>query len=366
MGPRPASPSTSLLAVLLAFAPACDNVDVGRDAPPADPPVIRRVLVQDALSYTVTDLLEVAPPASCDDEHPCPLGAAGLAPTCAGGLCQSPTAAANPVAVGDPGTLQIRVVLSGLLDPAVEDVGATDAGAPTLSLHDPAIVAVFPGAPSTITMSTPPLGALDAYYDPSGSPTDSADPLVEPLGPALVVDLDGRLEVGTAYTIRVDAAAIVDKQGRAATRDANGPIPAAGYTFTTVPLAVVAPAAAVVVPTDVVQLSLTAPVDEASLAAVAVRTGTDGPKKVATRTWLERGMDPTQCTPDPRTVDIAAVDEKGARMAWPTGDYVVTLAGKDADTKRHDLASNMTAISVSLPASGGAPVAAHVTPEQCR
>jgi len=230
----------------LAALCGCDTVDVGRPPAESGPPIITRILVEDAVTQGIIDLLDTAPPAACDDAHPCPGGPPNLAATClddsgaeasgagASGHCQSPTAADRPAAVGAPGSLMIRVVLSGLLDAsAVETSAIPDGG----GAQDRLYALRDPGAVRLVLENGGEVPLAQRYWDPSGSNHDTLDPFYEPLGPAIVAVIGPGLSPERRYRVLIDPSSLTDAGGAAITSTTLGPLDPGGYPFTTGPAA---------------------------------------------------------------------------------------------------------------------------------
>lgn len=162
---------------------------MGRGVDPAGGPILQRIMVQDEDvydgRYLFTDLLD---PQS---------------------LLAGPPAIGTPI---EHGGNQLRLVFDRLLDPAV-DVSA-------------AVKLVGPRGEV--------LPAL-TYFDPSGVFGESSDPISTPYGPAIVLKNETPFSAGTSYALRVDAAAIRDREGDVLEADLHGSINAE-YLFTTEPL----------------------------------------------------------------------------------------------------------------------------------
>src|SRR5882672_9724471 len=173
-----------LLVAMLAAAVGCDDVHSGQQSDPSGPVRLLRIMVQDSQPFGVRgvamDLLNtpgspLSTAVACNETHPCLLQfvLAGHNPdfSCtAAGVCSDPLAAGVaplvPAETGAPGEaagLQIRLVFSKLLN--MSDANAAAA----FDILDAAGAKV----------------AGTATWDPTGSPTNTSDPIRAPFGPAL-------------------------------------------------------------------------------------------------------------------------------------------------------------------------------------
>src|SRR4051794_16591310 len=84
-----------LFALAAPSLPSCDTVTAGQRAESPDPPVLMKILIQDAVQpgrQVATDLLDRTPPLQCSERDPCPAGDRFGHPACilATGLCPHP------------------------------------------------------------------------------------------------------------------------------------------------------------------------------------------------------------------------------------------------------------------------------------
>ena len=383
------------LATVAVGLPSCDNLDAGRLADDPEAPVITRILVQDANTYVVTDLLNDSLPLKCSDINPCPVGTSGLSPTTCHipdgmteGECDNPTSNTNIIPIGDGATLQVRVILSKSLDPGptsgasavgpggVEEVTLQD-GSKVYKFADPTAVQLIGpdgkevGATACRMDDECASGHCDngqcriaKYYTPSGSNWDTADPIFEPLGPALVIDILEPLEFSATYTIKVNGASLKDKTAKVLTETSvNGkksPINSAGYTFKTEALAALGAtpditSSPTIAPNDVIQVEYAGPVDAKMIKAeVKGMAGT-----VATEVWND--LD-DMCTADPVLVNIFV--SGGSAQRWPAGKLTISITGKDAGG--HDIVPLEGDFTVSGPdGMGDNAIGNHPPPSEC-
>src|SRR5262249_31000652 len=151
------------------------------------------------------------------------------------------------------------------LDPSIEDVTVDDkTGDKMFKLHDATLFTLL-GPDNKEVAST-------KYYDPTGSPVDTYDPSFEPLGPALVIQLDDPLLPASTYTVKITGAGLKDYKGQSIAEDANGALKPE-YKFTTEGLMAVASTPditdtdepAKITPDAVLQVAFSGAVDEASI-----------------------------------------------------------------------------------------------------
>src|SRR5215831_19339964 len=195
--------------ILVLVASACDDTSIGHLSEDPSPPRLLRILAQPAkrtcMRCAITDLLDTAPPPSCSADEPCPVGfqvhghpefscqipQGALTGTCTDALH------ASPMGIGAPSEGNaLRLVFSKGLDPNLntppDGMTPPQLQAGIVEVDDPA------GNPIMTT----------AFYDPSGSLL-SADPLAEPFGPAIEIDVKAQLAPATTYTLKLDSNRIV-------------------------------------------------------------------------------------------------------------------------------------------------------------
>lgn len=365
---RPVATCLGLVAAAFGL-PSCDDTNAGRLELDPNPPVVTRILVQEANTYQITDLLNTAAPLKCSDTNPCPVGTSGLGPTVCTipdgkteGECDNPTSASNEVLVSGDGALQVRIILSKILDPAIEKVMTDDKGNKSFALVDPMGIQLLD--PSGKDVSG------DKYYDNTGSNVDSADPIGEPLGPALVINIPDQLIPAAKYTIKINGASFKDSKGQAITNDANGPIKSEGYTFTTEGLYIAdaAPKLTAVAPNDVVTFTTNAFVADDSI-SVVVKDGA-GMTVANALAWPE--LDPKTCTGAAgNLINVFLTDGMGNPTGWtPGGTYTITVSAKDAATGKVELAKEDNKITVTMtpgdPMKDDQAVDNHVLPVPCK
>lgn len=380
----PAGPAAAGL-LLLAALGGCDDVAVGRAVDDGVGVRLLKLLVEDPESGRIVDLLDDSVPSPCAYDRPCPAGTPGLAAACVptlgsdgqpapggAGVCVSPAHAGQRVPVGapgSPGSIELRLVLSRTLDvDRIEETLVPDGGSVNqrrYRLLEPGAFGLFDGGGAAAEV-----GSVK-WYDPAGS-LDSLDPLAEPLGPALVIAVMAPLQVGRSYAVRIEPGHLVDVHGNPLTAADGGPLPPAGYAFTTDELQLegaappVLAAAATVGAGQVVTLRTNAAVDEASLRATLIE-GSLG--DLSLRAWSDRGADPTACRAarDPATIDLYPVDPAGRPAAWPAGPLAIALAASAVDNPGSTLA---TTVRFTVAGSGPGPAdpqaqALHLLPSQC-
>lgn len=218
----PLKPALAALVVVACSDPSA-RPTAGQDAPPKGALMLARLLVEDPATRFITDLLDTGPAKACSLRDPCPAGVEGLAATeCRiegdAGICVDPLAAQ---AVPTENPLQIRLVFDRRL--ASDTLAPGDGGA---VLREPGSVRLLDAEGREVE--------ADKDYDNSGSANDTIDPFVVPLGPALVLSPRAPLAPDSVYSLRIDAARILDGQGRALATDVHGPV-AASYALRTQP-----------------------------------------------------------------------------------------------------------------------------------
>jgi hypothetical protein len=314
---------------LLAFAFAVLAVGCGNDSSsdPPGPVMLVRIMVQDAQPFGVRgaamDLLDTAgsplsTAVACDAGRPCvvPFLVQQVSPdvSCtAAGTCTDPLAAGPAVPLsppdtgrqGEAGGTQLRLVFSKLLPSTIK--------------------------PSDIVEIDDASGAMVAgnvYWDPSGAPGVSSDPILIPYGPALVFKPNAPFDAHMQYTIKVNASLVTDRAGNPMA-DQNGAIVSGTFvkTFTTEELTLLkqatltdVTAGATVTPDEILQLGFNAPA-----ASSTACTATTGGAAVAVRAYAEAGADASNCAAANATlVNLVAVDAGGAPIDWAAGDYTIS------------------------------------------
>lgn len=332
-----------LFRLALISAAGCDD-PVGQTLEPAEAPRLQRVMAQPQVRpcthCAVTDLLNMRTPPACAVDRPCVVEFQLMSnplPTCQipeggrTGVCSDPLAAA-PVGLGgtEDGNA-IRLVFSKPLDPALNDVTMDAMGKRLQTLKsDIASIEDSNGVPLMTA----------AYYDPTGAPM-TFDALQAPFGPAIEIDLLQPLAPNTTYTIKLDAARLVDRDGRAAA-DAGGATLPPTYTLefqteaalklqsVTPNVAAAVDAAAMkpaIAPDNVIQLKFRRPVaDPMQAGSTAVVTLTTGGTPVPIQVWRDQGA-PGKCKSNPYQLDIVAVSAPGVPMPLDAGMYTLQIAG---------------------------------------
>lgn len=343
----------TLTASLAAVAAGCDSVHTGQPSDPPGPVELVRIMVQDAQPSgargVAVDLLDtpgspLSTAVACSDTEPClpQFTMQGSNPdfSCTpAGVCNDPlTAGKAPLTppetglAGEAGGTMIRLVFNKLLAAGIETVAIDPAKLPGSNeafALQPGILEVDDGAGQ-------PVSGL-AYWDPSGSPTTTSDPITEPFGPAIVFKPDA-LGPNATYTIRLTAAKLTDRHGNPLA-DATGNVVQGEYrkSFTTEDLVLVAATTATDVtaggvtltPDEILQLGFNAGVDAATVSC----TAQNGNASVPTVAWSEAGSDQAACMSalDKTIVNIAAADALGAPTSWPAGSYTIRCSGHDAE-----------------------------------
>jgi hypothetical protein len=397
----------SLVAGGLVGTAGCDNVTAGQSSDPKGPPMLAKILVQDARflgefpnRLAVTDLIDNAMPQACSEVQPCvqqfTVGFTSPDVSCTNGFCNDPLktpAAGVPLAIGAPlvfaapdmrdagSGMQIRIIFNKILDNSIEEVKMDPTQAPgKTNTYD---------LKAGIAELDDPTGEVPStkYYDNTGTPQFPADLEYEPMGPAIVLKPQVPLAPATKYTIKLNTAMIKDRQGNAPADQNGSPLPAT-YTldFTTEPLT---PATEVqgsgdfspnfpdfsdpmmpptIAPNNVLQFGFWAPVN-GDTATVTVKDSTGATVATAIG-YSDRGADPTMCTtadPSNYLFDIVNTDGAGAPAAWPLGDYTVTFtvtAAGSASTysPKAPLAFTVDGMADPMDPNG---FESHVTPAQC-
>jgi hypothetical protein len=338
----------SLLLVSALALASCDDLTAGQTVDDPAPPRLVHVLVQDEQPpppgrSLATDLLDTAPLVACSDQNVCPSQTASGVPgfdcdlstmTCPDTLHYDPSVG---VEVGTPvsfGGVQIRLVFSKTLDPSIETVTIDNNGVYTYKLAD------------GIIELDGPLGKVDtsAYWDPTGSPTYSSDPVGAfglPFGPALVLKPTSPLSPKTKYTIVLHSSQVHDKKMQAPTDNATPPAPLPDpykLDFVVEDLQVLAASPdgsatsfMTAAPDDVLQLAFNAGV---ALASATITLTSAAGTKVPIEAWLDVGEDPTMCQANDRLLDVVAVSTPGTPTDLAEGDYVLDVEGLQDDGLR--------------------------------
>jgi hypothetical protein len=378
------------VAGMLVGTAGCDNVTAGQSADTSAPPQLQHVMVQDArylLAFpnrgSALDILDNNATRSCtiSCKGNCPADPVSkMAPaqldTCineflvdqvapdvhclASGVCNDPfkipaTGVPVPLTVAfltgatdmrDPGGgIAIRLVFDKVLDNSIEMVTMDPTKAPGSTN-------TYTIAPGIIELDDSTGMAQDSviYYDNGGSNQFSADLELVPLGPAIVIKPKSTLLASTKYTIKIlNAGALKDREGNAATALGGGALPAS-LSFTTEALTPAAngafgvspldypdftAGAATITPNEVVQIGFFEPFAGDS-ATVTIKSGCTGAKPIA---YSDRGNDATMCTKaDPGGYPILDIFNSttgavatGMPVDWPMGDCTLTVTVPSID-----------------------------------
>ncbi len=333
MRPRPI-----VLVAALALA-ACDATDDGQLTEDPGPPVLVKLLIQDALPSgrtVMTDLLDKKAPIACSDRDPCPSGDRFSNPPCdlTTGLCPDPRNPKNTLApIGTissttPGGNQIRLVFSKLLDPGIETETTINGQIMGYPLKDPSMVTLA----NTQGKQLP----ADVVWTPIGSPTLSSDPFNDPYGPALVLKNRQPLIPLTDYTLNLKLATMKDAAGQAVAVDVNGDPVATSYTFKTEGFRAAGGSLFIVDSEgtmdtrDALVIKTNARYDLRTLQVTVKKGG----QPVSIETHPEYITDATGChfvTDSPQQITIFFLDG-GNQADWPEGeDYTVSVSVKAID-----------------------------------
>jgi hypothetical protein len=383
-------------------ATGCDDISAGQPAVSKDPPRLVRLTVQDqrglggapspavgfAQRDSVVDLLDDDPPQACSYTQPClsqytidftfPKFACSVTEPGEVGVCgdpiKLPASGLIPLSVplgtaGDAGSgMQIRLVFDKILDNSIEEVTTDPSKGPgmtnTYKLRD-GIVELDAGGTKVDTVND---------YDAGGSSTFTADIMLVPFGPAVIIKPKAPLAPDTTYTVKIlDPGALKDKDGRPALGK-HGDALATTFTFKTEPLTGNAAASfpdfsadtVEIKPNDVLQFAFWSPLREAT--AMVTLTGPGG--AVATVAYLDRGADPMACDDalNPFILDIAHDGGGGMPADWAAGAYTLTFTVADDVTGGSTFSSGELKFTVAGDAD---PMSAtgfqsHVTPGQCQ
>ena len=323
-----------ILALLgLAASPLlfCDSVETGQIPEDPGPPVLMKILIQDRNPpsllgrQTATDLLDERPPIKCSDREPCPAGEAYGHPPCnmKAGVCPNPyQLTETPVLVGVGGT-QVRFVFNKRLDPALSKPKVDDKGKRTGSeLVDPSLISVHDAAGKELSF-------IDKFFDPTGNPTETSDPFVNPFGPALVVRLDA-LQPLSKYSVRLKAAGAKDAKGQVLAKDVNGKPIAEQYEFTTEGLHSAGGALddldGTLDPRDALIMKTSLEFQPGSLKVTAKIQREGGvTEEVGVRAFPFNPMAPACCDPSSPLQFIVFRYQDGDNVPWEVGDYLLTV-----------------------------------------
>ena len=335
--------------ILVVSLSACDDTSIGNTNEDPGPPRLLRILAQPAkrtcTRCAITDLLDTLPPQACSADSPCPVNFqvhGHPAPSCqipAGevtGVCTDPLAAA-PVGIGGPTEGNaIRLVFSKSLDPALN--------LPPDMMSPPMLQ---PGIVELDDASGMPI-MTTAFYDPSGSQL-SADPIAEPFGPAIEIDVKGQLSPATTYTLKVDQSKIHDRKGQAAvgipysisvtTESGLALMGVVPEVRTKLDMAAMKPAIA---PDDVLQLAFNVPLaDPQAMGAKATAVLKMGDTVIPTELWLDAGA-PGHCAVNKFQLDIVAAAMPGMPTMLAPGQYTLTLSNVVDGVGGHSTAFDAT------------------------
>jgi hypothetical protein len=387
-------------AVASLAATGCDDITAGQPAVSKDPPKLVRLTVQDQRGLggnpspvvgfvqrdSVVDLLDDDPPIVCSNVDPClaqytidftfPSFDCSVSEPGQVGICGDPIKLPErgvplsvPLGGSDAGSgMQIRLVFDKVLDNSIELVMTDPSKGPGMTnsyaLRE-GIVELDAGGTKVDTVND---------YDGGGSSSFTADIILVPFGPAIILKPKAPLAPATTYTVKIlDPGALKDKEGHQAVGK-HGDALATSFTFTTEPLTA-NPAASYpdfsadkveIKPNDVLQLAFWSPLREST--AMVTLTGPGG--TVATVAYLDRGADPAACADalNPFILDIAHDGGGGMPADWAPGDYMLTLTVADDVTGGSTFSSGALAFTVTGDAD---PMSAtgyqsHVTPGQCQ
>ena len=350
--------AVSLMLALSGLLPStgCSDITAGQLADEPGPPRLVRIMAQDeipGLSGFLTDLMDVHdkanPAPACDVVHVCPAQINGVPSTLVSGsasmaciipmgmtasctLCGTCTdpLTAEPVAVGtppgQPGTnagIQFRLVFSKILNPAIE----------TVTIDQNTNVYTYALQAGTIELDDQSGKAVDSllYYDDSGSPDVSSDPLGNfgtPFGPALVIKPKLSLAPNSKYTIVLHPNVIADRSGQhpytntAPSMALPDPF---SFDFMTQDLALAVNASqpvdtngnVTIAPNDIIQVTASANLlpaldDTVIKGALVPMTPAKGqPKAYDVEAWFDRGANAMMCSPNPRLLDLMPVSALG-------------------------------------------------------
>ena len=315
---------------LIALTFAVAAVGCGNDSSndPGGPVMLMRIMVQDSQPFgargVAMDLLDtphspLSLAVGCDAGHPCvpqfllqqyqPDFSCTAAGTCNDPLAAGPAAPLVPPVThrqGEAGGSQLRLVFNKLLPSTIKP-------GDVLEVDDASGAAV----------------AGSAFWDPSGAPGVSSDPILIPYGPALVFKPNAPFEAHMQYTIKVNASLVTDRSGNPMA-DQNGTLVTGTFTkaFLTESLILlpattltdVTASGVTITPNDILQLSFNAPA-----AASTTCTATSAGAPVLLKAYAEAGADTAGCaTANATLLDIVAVDALGAPTDWPAGAYNVS------------------------------------------
>lgn len=187
-----------------------------------------------------------------------------------------------------------------------------------------------------------------AYWDPTGSPITTSDPIRSPYGPAIVLKPGRVLAPNVTYTVKLTASMVTDRKGNPMA-DQNGNVVSGTYTKTfkteniTTIVATstgdITAAGVSITPNEVLTIGFNTGIDETSVMC----TVKNGATTVPVLAFGERGADATMCSA-PKMGMIGAPNDDlllnffpftGADAAtampmnWAAGMYTIDCTGKD-------------------------------------
>ena len=321
--------------ILVLVASACDDTSIGNQSEDPSPPRLLRIFAQPSkrtcTRCAITDLLDTAPAPACSADSPCPVGfqvhghpqyscqipQGALTGTCTDLLH------ASPMGIGAPSEGNaLRLVFSKGLDP---------------NLNTPPDGMTPPQLQTGIVEVDDPSGnpiMTTAFYDPSGSQL-SADPLLEPFGPAIEIDFKGQLAPATTYTLKLNSNRVVDRHGQAVvslpptytvqftTESDLALMAVAPDVRGTLDMAAMKPA---VTPDDVITLAFNVPLaDPQAMGAKATAVLKQGDTVIPTEMWLDAGA-PGKCAVNKYQLDIVAASTPGTPTMLAPGQYSLTIS----------------------------------------
>jgi hypothetical protein len=349
----------------------CDDNHLGQLSDESGPVKLVRIMVQDSdplgFSGAATDLLDLpgspfSTAVACDDVNPCAtpytLGRANPDFKCKAGVCNDPLAPKTSgvninIPVGNLGGgagTQIRFIFNKLLNNSFETVTSDPAKLPG-SEKKYVLAAGVAELDGPNGMPIGNIGTLGSYWDPTGSPTNTSDPVFIPFGPAIVIKPGVILAPNVTYTVKLTTSMITDRKGNPMA-DQTGAVVSGVYTktFKTENIRDISAAfgasditdpTLTIKPNDVIQIAFNTGVDETSVAC----TVSLGATPVTVVAFGERGGDPTMCSapamgmigaPNDDTLlnvfptDVAdPVTAVPAMTGWAAGDYTIHCTGKD-------------------------------------
>lgn len=383
----------------------CDSNHTGQPSDPSGPVKLVRAIIEDDDSASqgaggergiATDLLDkpgtpLSTAVSCDvNLKPCltqynfnfsPPDFSCSSDT-GTGTCADPLAPTGTVQIEEPdglggsGGVQIRLVFNKLIQASKIETITPIAGA------NPGMNETYALNAGVVDLMGPDgVVSTTQYWDPSGSPVNTSDVIVNPFGPAIVIKPNAPLLTSTNYTIVVHTGTITDRKGNPM-GDQNGNVLTGDYSlpFTTEALTELAsspaPDATTMVTTLATDgvLSFTFQADLADPTAAGNFTYTLTPAPPAgdiVFAYLDQTQDPTtmMCTPTVPggTLHITLATAAGVPVAWPAGDYTLAFTVKSLGGDVFDATATPLAFTVDpTVATGGADsTATFLTPSQC-